>query len=370
MPDLTKPALAWNLQWDADWTTAVVWLGPSRRVAAGNNLGEILLWELPEKPNGDLPKPVARLDGHINVISHLAASPDGKRLISSSYDHTVRVWDIPATLPNPTEPIVMNARTIEDATRRKSNGAKVPPPIEGKVAVLKPSKTLTEHNEWVVGMSATRDGKALITGDDAGAVVIWDTLAASVTKRWKLAKGWVYGVALSPDAKQACVTERLTLVFDSGRHAAVKLWDVATGAVAKDLSAEKEFKGNHMIAASYSPDGTTLAILRGGESGGLSGTPVLVDPTSGKVLKTLAPGHLDGGTGLAWHPDGVHLASCGRDTTVRVWDTVAGKLVSEVGKGRGGQFKDWISACAWSADGNWIAAADQAGAVQVWNFPA
>ena len=52
---------------------------------------------------------------------------------------------------------------------------------------------------------------------------------------------------LSPDAKQACVTERLPLVFDSGRHAAVKLWDTATGEVKRDLSAEKEFKGNHMI---------------------------------------------------------------------------------------------------------------------------
>ena len=84
--------------------------------------------------------------------------------------------------------------------------------------------------------------------------------------------------------------------------------------------------------------------------------------------KELGPGHLDGGTDLAWHPDNKHLASSGRDTTVRVWDTATGKLVSEVGKGRGGQFKDWVCAVAWSADGNWIAAADMAGAVQVWTF--
>jgi WD40 repeat protein len=184
-------------------------------------------------------------------------------------------------------------------------------------------------------------------------------------------------VALSPDGKQACVTERLPLVFDSGRHAAVRLWDTTTATVTKDLSAEKEFKGNHMSAAAYSPDGKQLAVLRGGESNGLSGKPVLVDPASGKVVKELSPGHLDGGTDLAWHPDGKHLASSGRDTTVRVWEvpsakpegvTTAGKLVSEVGKGRGGQFKDWICACAWSADGNWLAAADMVGAVQVWTF--
>ncbi len=369
MPDLTKPSQAWNLPWDADWVTAVTFLGSSRRVAAGNNLGQILVWELPDKPGGDAPKPVARLDGHTNVISRLASTPDGKTLISSSYDHKVCYWDIPAKFPDATEPILLNARTIEDTTRRKSNGAKVPPPNEAKVCVLKASKTLTEHQEWILGMELSRDGKTLITGDDAGHILIWDATAATVKKRWQLAKGWAYAVTLSPDQKQACITERLTLVFDSGRHAAVKLWDATTGTVSKDLSAEKEFKGNHMSSATYSPDGKSLAILRGGESGGLSGKPIILDPSSGKIVRECGPGHLDGGTDLAWHPDSKHLASSGRDTTVRVWDTTTGKLVSEVGKGRGGQFKDWICAVAWSADGKWIAAGDMVGAVQVWTFP-
>jgi WD40 repeat protein len=365
MPDLSKPKQAWNLQWDADWVTAVTWLGSSRRVAAGNNLGQILLWELPEKAGGDAPKPLARLDGHTNVISHLA-SPDGKTLISASYDHTIRYWDIPAKLPEPTETIPLNQSNIDYL--KKVRASKIPALLEAKVGILKPSKTLTEHKEWIVGMDLSHDKKSLITGDDGGHVIVWDATTGKVSKRWKLAKGWAYGVALSPDAKQACVTERLPLVFDSGRHAAVKLWDVAAGTVTRDLSAEKEFKGQHMIAASYSSDGKTLAVLRGGESGGNSGKPVLVDPASGKVLKELAPGHLDGGTDLAWHPDGKHLASSGRDTLVRLWDTTAGKLVAEVGKPRGGQFKDWICACAWSADGNWLAAADMAGAVQIWQF--
>jgi WD40 repeat protein len=366
MPDLTKPSQAWSLPWDADWVTSVAWLGSSRRIAAGNNLGQILVWELPEKPGGDAPKPLARLDGHTNVISHLAATPDGKTLISTSYDHTVRYWDVPEKLPEPSETVALNARTIEDLKLRRAS--KIPTLLEAKVGVLKAARTLTEHKEWIVGMNLARDGKTLITGDDGGHVLVWDAIAGTVTKRWKLAKGWAYAVALSPDASRACVTERLPLVFDSGRHAAVKIWDTATGTVAKDLSNEKEFKGNQMSAAAYSPDGKLLAVLRGGESSGLSGKPVLVDPATGKVLKELAPGHLDGGTDLAWHPEGKHLASAGRDTVVRVWNVDAGKLASEVGKPRGGQSKDWICAAEWSADGNWIAAADMAGAVQVWTF--
>jgi WD40 repeat protein len=367
MPDLAKPTQAWNLPWDADWVSAVAFVGSHRRVAAGNNFGQVLLWELPEKAGGDPPKPVARLDGHTNIVSRLAATPDGKTLVSASYDHTIRVWDIPAKLPEPTETVVLNERTIADLKRRSAS--KIPAALEAKVGVLKPAKTLTEHKEWIVGMELSRDGKAMISGDDAGEVIVWDRAAGTARAKWKV-KGWAYAVALSPDQKQAAVGERLPLIFDSGRHAAFQLREAATGKVEKDLSALKEFKGMHMSAAAYSPDGKLLAVGRGGEASGPGGKVTLVDPAGGKVVRELTPGHQEGLTDLAWHPDGKHLASAGRDTVVRVWEAATGKLVSEVGKGRGGQFKDWICAVSWSPDGAWLAAADMAGAVQVWTFGA
>jgi len=367
MADLSKPTLAWTLPWDADWVSAVTFLGPSRRVAAGNNLGQILLWDLPAKAGGDAPKPVARLDGHTNVISRLTATPDGKTLVSASYDHAVKFWDIPASLPTPTEPVTLNASAIADATRRKANGAKVPPPVEAKVAPLKSASTFAGHEEWVVTLELSRDGKAVISGDDGGHVLIWDRETQAITKRWRV-KGWAHAAALSPDGKQACVSERNPVVFDSGRHAALKLWDAATGEVFKDLSAD--FKGLFIGAAAYAPDGKTLAVGRAGEADGTNGSVTLIDPATGKKLRTLTPGHLNGLTDMAFHPDGKHLASAGRDTVVRVWEVATGKMVAEVGKPRGGQFKDWVCAVAWSADGAWLAAADMAGAVQVWTFPA
>ena len=365
MPNLTKPTLAWTLTWDADWVTAVTFVGPTRQVVAGNNLGEMMLWELPSKPGGDPPTPTRRLAGHTNCITRLASTADGSAILSASYDHTVRIWD-PTTKPTRDEKLTLNARAIEDATRRKSNGAKVPPALPATVKVIDSARVWSQHKEWVVNLELARDGKTVITGDDGGRVLVWDRISGSVAHQWQV-KGWVYALALSPDHKQACVGERYPLVFDSERHAGIKLWNVETAQVSQDLSTS--FKGMHMAAAAYSPDGKTLAVGRGGEVDGANGIVTLLDPATGKVQKALTPGHVYGITDLAFHPDGKHLASCGRDTMIRIWDTTSGKLVSEVGKGRGGQFKDWIHAVSWSADGAWLTAADMAGAVAIWHFP-
>ena len=359
MPDFTKSKLAWSLTWDADWVTSVAFLGPTRRVAAGNNLGQILVWELPDQVGSPAPKPILRLDGHSNVVSKLAATPDGKTLLSASYDHTIRYWD-GAAMAAPSETIPLNAAAI---AALKGRSSKIPAMLEAKVGIVKPSRTLDAHREWVINLDLARDGTTFVSGDDAGQVIVWDREKAAIRKQWKV-KGWAYAVGLSPDKKQACVSERYPVVFDSARHAGVKLWNAETGELIRDIG--EPFKKVYLSAAAYSPDGKLLALGRGGETE--TAKVALLDPGSGKLLADLTPGHLNGITDLAFHPDGKHLASTGRDTVVRIWNTESKKLVAEVGKPRGGQFKDWLHALSWSADGKWLAAADMAGAVQIWNF--
>ena len=152
-------------------------------------------------------------------------------------------------------------------------------------------------------------------------------------------------------------------MFDSGRHTAVKLWDVATSTVQYDLS--KEFKDMQIASAAYSNDGKILALGRGGEG---EGKIFLIDPATGKKLRELSPIHQYGVTDLCFHPDGKHLASTGRDTVVRIWNIAEGKMIKELGKPRGGQFKDWFHALSFSPDGTRIAVADMAGYIHLWEF--
>jgi WD40 repeat protein len=358
-----KAALAWNLPWDADWVTAVSFVGPNR-VAAGNNVGDILVWQLPGTAGDPAPKPMRRLVGHTNTINRLIATPDGRWLISASNDHTVRYWDLQADAKGE-ETVVLNLRAREEAIKRKQ--AKVPPPVEAKVAVQDAARVLDGHREWVLGLSLSHDGNTLVTGDDKGEVIVWDRPAAKERQRFQV-KGWVYALALAPDASALLVSERMPRVFDSGRYAGIKIWDPVKKEVRHDFG--KLFKGEMMAAAAFSPDGKVLAVGRGGEVGSSMVKVTLLDPATGGKLRELTPGHFEGVTDVVFHPDGKILYTTGRDTVVRAWRVEDGKLLQELGKPRGGQSKDWIHAVAVSPDSRWLAAADMMGQVQVWSLTA
>lgn len=354
----SKAKLAWTLPWDADWVTAVQFIG-NNRVAAGNNLGDMLVWDLPAALTEKAPLPSRRLQGHTNTVNRLVITPDLRYLLSASNDHSIRMWDMKAEASE-TGLVTLNERARDEAASKKR---KAPDAIEARLGVQKAAKVLEGHKEWVHGLSLTRDGATLVSGDDKGAIVLWDMPAGKERRRWST-KGWTWALGVDPEGKSLIVSERLPLVFDSGRHAGLKLWDVAKGEVKVDLI--KEFKGQMLAAAAFSPDGKWLAVGRGGEVDGVNGKITLLEPATGKKLRELGPGHLNGLTDLAFHPDGKHIFSTGRDTVVKIWNLEDGKLVRDLGTPRGGQFKDWFHAISISPDGRLLAAADMMGQVQVW----
>lgn len=352
-----KASLFWTIPWDADWVTATTFLGDSRRLAVGNKLGQILVFDLPEKATRDYPPPARRLDGHANMITALTSTPDGRWLISSSYDHTVRLWDMQSPEKGKGKAV------LAGAGKKKTKSGRTD---EYDVGVQEANKVLTAHKEWVRSLSLSQDGKRLLTGDDTGLCILWDLDTGKDLARWQV-QGWLTAVALSPDAKQAVTCEYAPRY--AGFKNAIKLWDATSGTSKLDLS--PTFKTNQgtkgMAAAAFSRDGKLLALGQGGEAEAAGVKAYLVSPADGKKVRELA-GHQYGVTALGFHPDGKHIATAGRDTLVRLWRIADGKQVAELGKGRGGQFKDWIHSVAFTSDGRWLAAGDMAGFVHVWKL--
>jgi WD40 repeat protein len=194
-------------------------------VAAGNNRGEIMVWDVPEKKDAPLPQPARKLVGHTNCISRLVATADGRWLISASYDHTIRYWDMQAAANGEAVTVELNERARYEATQRR--GAKQPDSVQVKVPTQGAARVLDTHKDWICGFAMSRDQSLLVSGDDAGMVIVWDRESGKQLKQWKVT-GWAYAVAFSPDNKEVVVSERIPLIFDRGRHSNARVWDAST----------------------------------------------------------------------------------------------------------------------------------------------
>ncbi len=387
--------LRYQLTFEGSWPTALAFLGSGRTLAAGNQLGQIFVWNLPETPPVLDPKidakerqaanvwPARRLDGHTNEITRLLITPDGKSLISASLDRTVRVWPVDG-------PVVGKADAVLDAETRqrlaKRLGKKDALPAPGvPVGTQTECAVLEGHREWVYALGVSGDGKRAISGDASSQVMVWDLVGKKPVARWSgHAWNWIVAAALSPDGQTALVSENRYKRDDFDIPTpALKLWNVADGTEKLDLlkvqfpklnpidrtyggaQVWRKFVANGLIVAAYAPDGKLVAVGQGGETD--TGKVHLLDTETGKLVRDVS-GHQYGVTDVLFSSDSKYVLSTGRDTCVRVCQVADGKEAAVLGAPRGGQFKDWFSAVALSPDARTVAAADIAGMVHVWDF--
>ncbi|MFN0020278.1 MAG: WD40 repeat domain-containing protein [Pirellulaceae bacterium] len=392
-----NPTLQYQLTFEGLWPSAVSFLDSSHKVAAGNQKGEIYVWELPETPpeisaeekeknkerKAPNLNPVRRLEGHANAISWLIYDAARKQLISSSFDHTIRLWNVDAT-PTGTAEAILDGDTRKEQFRRTKKEEILKAPGVS-VQTHDSSKTLEAHQDWIHALSMSRSGNRLISGDGASQVVVWDLDKNEPLSKWKgYSWNWIVAADLTADGQTALVSEYRYKRDDFDiPAAALKLWHTVDGTEKLDLLKVQfpklnpqgrtygdgqlwsKFVGVGLVAAAFSPDGKQVAVGQGGETD--TGKVHLLETETGKLIKTVS-GHQYGITAIAWSKDGLHLFTAGRDTCVRIIQVSDGKELAVLGSPRGGQFKDWISAISLSPDETHLAAADIAGHVAVWKL--
>ncbi len=148
-------------------------------LASGSADQKIKLWQLDKSSNpGDRAEVVelAELTGHLGAVYGVAIAPDGRQLISSSWDRTIKIWDLQTRqvlhsltgpmLPSTTLAIAPNGKTFAsgsyDATIKLWD-----------LATGQLQSTLTEHSKAVTAVIFSPDGKTLASGSSDGTVKIW-----------------------------------------------------------------------------------------------------------------------------------------------------------------------------------------------------
>ena len=259
------------------------------------------------------------LTGHTGAVYLTAFSPDGKLLATSSYDNTVRLWD------------------VHDPQNPKPLG-----------------KPITGFGSWVSSAVFSPDGKTLAAAGDDHLVRLFDLADPAhpkpIGQPLDANTGTIYLIAFSPDGR--------TLAAAS-EHQKVQLWDVRDVAHPVPGLALTGHNGP-VRSIAFSPDGRYLA------AGGDDTNVLLYSTASGAQVGAPLTGFTSTVHSVAFSPDGSTLAAGNQDGSIRLWDVRNPAAAPPIGLPLTGLGAVW--SIAFSPDGRMLGAASSDGSARLWNL--
>jgi len=255
---------------------------------------------------------VTILKGHRGRVFSVAFSPDGKFLASGSSDNTVNVWEVGSWR---------------------------------KVTIL---KAFWNTSVWSVSFSP--DGQFLASGSEY-VVEVW---RVGVWREVVILKGYqgpVFSVAFSPDGKFLALGSDKVEVWEVGGATWIKVATIPPTS-RMERTTLKGYQGL-VFSVAFSPDGKFLA------SGSGDGTVKVWEVGSWRAV-TILKGHRGRVFSVAFSPDGKFLAS-GSDETVKVWEVGSWREVATL---RG--HVSWVNSLSFSPDGKFLVSGGSDGTIRLW----
>jgi len=272
----------------------------------------------------------ALLKGHSNVIWALAFSPDGRRLISGSFDKTAIVWDLP--------------------TRRQE-------------------RRLWGHALNVTAVAFTNGGERVVTGSEDGTLRVWSATDGKLVAEMTEHKRKVESAAAERSAREkkeykplpvgvtaVAASPAEPLIASGDTDGTVLLWDARTGAALREFASPGGLIGSSGIdSLTFSADGRWLlytATVRGCLLAEVATGREFNDGQLGAPILPGLPGFFDNrvpcNAQVALSPDG-RLAAGGFNSVIHVFDPrtrEVARTLESTGKG--------VRAVAFADDGRSI----------------
>jgi len=301
-----------TLQGHGGWVTQIA-TNPQypETILSASRDKSLILWKL-TRDDTNYGVPFKSLCGHGHFISDVVLSSDGQFALSSSWDKTLRLWDL-----------------VECKTTRRFVG----------------------HEKDVMSVAFSADNRQIVSASRDKTVKLWNTLGVcKYTVQEDQHKDWVSCVRFSPNAQNP-------IIVSCGWDRIVKVWNLTNC----------KLKTNHhghiqpLNTVTVSPDGSLCA------SGGMDGQAMLWDLNEGKHLYTL-----DGGNtinAMCFSPNRYWLCAA-TGPSIKIWDlegkVIVDELKPDVMTANQGSEPPKCLSLAWSADGQTLFAGYSDKLIRVW----
>lgn len=330
-------------------------------------------------------------------ISYASFTPNGKDLISCTYDGNVSFWSIDSK-----EALYSYRENVDDMflVKYTPKGNYIVNVSNWYVHVWKISmngsvSVLQGHTYNVYSTEFSPDGRYILSGSGDSTIRLWDvesgecirelpgvsaanggsratfhpngkwiaitsggnsislhSLSDSTTLKTFVCKvgtateilngKHIYDLKFSPDGNTLA-----SMSFDSK----IRLWNVTTGESKVLMSA----KDQSNAAISFSPDGSKLAVIS------LDGFVEIWDMETYHNIYTIDL-ETTGSSTIEFSPDGKMFATGSADEIIKLWNTEDGKLVSTLQGHKGS-----VNTVAFSPDGKYLVSGSQDGTLKIWN---
>ncbi|TFK70163.1 WD40 repeat-like protein, partial [Pluteus cervinus] len=292
------------------------------------------------------------LQGHEQHVSSVAFSPDGRYMVSGSWDRTIKIWEI--------ETGQQKGSSLEGHVKEVSSVAFSP---DGQyVASGSWDKTvkvwnietgqqkpmgLQSHNDRVYSIAFSQDGRYVVSGSKDKTVRIWE-VATGQQKGGNL-KGHnstVHSVSFSPNGKY---------VVSGSQDKTVRIWEVETG---QQKGTNLKGHDGNVTSVVFSPDGNYVI------SGSFDQTVRIWEVATGQQKGGNFQGHRKSVNSVACSPDGRYVVSGSWDNTVRIWNIESSQQTSQSLLSHNGP----VNSVVFSPDGQYVASGSFDKTVRIWEI--